>query len=311
MSRSRSASVSGASPFAPPPTSNDLSASADILSALSLEGRDVKASSRAGTPSPLVWRSSSSQTTATIVQQAQETVVLTLKEAVEPRVLDVRPPCRVRRAGAPRFHSSPGSTASSSAQGRSDGLQVNKGDGSNGRSLRAATLSPLSISGGGGKAEPEARGAQHPFDEPRFAGGLMAAGYLEMFDISRKKIKTRFSHGLGKENFKDHLTTFLDTKDLKSRGEYMIRFVGQQDVHSPFVHIYTTTLLLDTSTVKTIPPTLGASDTLTTWTHLRTINNASHWSAKKPKFWPLRVVLEGPSSTDIVPSADEPPSPIP
>lgn len=28
----------------------------------------------------------------------------------------------------------------------------------------------------------------------------MAAGYSEMIDISRKKIKTRFSHGLGKEH---------------------------------------------------------------------------------------------------------------
>lgn len=46
---SPTASVSSASPFAPPPTSNDLSASADMLSALSLEGKDVKkAISRGG-----------------------------------------------------------------------------------------------------------------------------------------------------------------------------------------------------------------------------------------------------------------------
>lgn len=95
----------------------------------------------------------------------------------------------------------------------------------------------------------------------------------------------------------------------------MIRFVGQQDVHSPFVHVYTTSLLSDVATIKIFPDNPDPSDLEghTLWTHLRTVevpSRASHWSCRKNKFWPLRVVLEGPTSTDIVPSADAPPSPI-
>lgn len=40
----------------------------------------------------------------------------------------------------------------------------------------------------------------HPFEAPKLQRGLMAAGYLEKLDTSRKRIKTRFVHGLSKQN---------------------------------------------------------------------------------------------------------------
>lgn len=148
-------------------------------------------------PGASVYRSAIS----TIVQQSQETVTLTFKEAIEPRVLDVRPPCRVRRPGAPRFRSMP----SPSAAAGGEASATSRDDASGRRTPGAASLSPLSIGAGGGSGRASPRiepggASQHPFDDPLFASGLMAAGYSEMIDISRKKIKTRFSHGLGKEH---------------------------------------------------------------------------------------------------------------
>lgn len=79
-----------------------------------------------------------------------------------------------------------------------------------------------------------------------FREGLKSAGYLELFEVSRKKIKSRFAHGLAKEKvrvgslsltaslsnialqFNVHLEAFLEQKQVKKRGEFMIRFVGEQ-----------------------------------------------------------------------------------
>jgi hypothetical protein len=193
--------------------------------------------------------------------------------------------------------------------------------------------------------------------------------------------------------FKVHLESFLREKGLKKRGEYMIRFVGEQggfsstfvvhgdwriclsfcwdaskasgegrqmkrgregasatgavtphhfcssvsgcsrgcqdtrekmypsesllmyslrfrtDVHSPFVHLYTTSLPSNHLTVKVYPSDSDPShsESFTLWTHLRTINGTSHWSCRAPKFWPLRVVLAGPNEDDIIPPAPRKP----
>lgn len=113
-------------------------------------------------------------------------------------------------------------------------------------------------------------------------------------------------------------------KGLTARNDYMIRFVGTEgqpknqtsdpvaneltlsvpDVHSPFVHTFTTKILSDKETVRIAPSSTSASSTkgdgTTLWTHLRTTGNSAHWSCKKTSFWPLRVVLEGPSRAENV-----------
>ncbi|KAM0753600.1 hypothetical protein T439DRAFT_353386 [Meredithblackwellia eburnea MCA 4105] len=150
---------------------------------------------------------------------------------------------------------------------------------------------------------------KHPLESKGFQRGLMAAGYVEPLDLSRKKIKARFVHALSKEKFKDHLDQFLSTKDLKAKNEYMIRFIGQQNVHSPFVHIYTTSLPQDLLPLTVHPEAFDNIDRPSLWTHLRTIKGASHWSCKEKGFWPLRVVLDGPGGEDMIPantSKDEP-----
>lgn len=69
----------------------------------------------------------------------------------------------------------------------------------------------------------------------------------------------------------------------------MIRFVGQQDVHSPFIHLYTSVLVTEVTSIKIFPSDADSreSDTFTLWTHLRTVGNVSHWSAKAKRHWPV------------------------
>ncbi|KAM0792483.1 hypothetical protein ACM66B_005156 [Microbotryomycetes sp. NB124-2] len=161
--------------------------------------------------------------------------------------------------------------------------------------IRVLLAKDDSLAKAGGNEEelptfPESR----PFDDADAKLGLLSAGYLELFDVSRKKIKTRFVHGLEKLQFKVHLQAFLAQKIIKPTTEYMVRFVGKTDVHSPFIHIFTSTLLEDSAALKVSPTdTEGAGSTL--WTYLRTSDtNQVHWSCKKTGFWPVRIVLEGP-----------------
>lgn len=113
--------------------------------------------------------------------------------------------------------------------------------------------------------------------------------------------------------FKTHLHAFLDEMGLTTRGEYMVRFVGTQsecrrprfesrpltlafiDVHSPYIHLFVTTSIAasDSKTVKIVPEIELCGSTL--WTYLRSEDGASHWSCRRAKFWPVRVVLEGPA----------------
>ncbi|KAI5479636.1 hypothetical protein MNV49_003146 [Pseudohyphozyma bogoriensis] len=152
----------------------------------------------------------------------------------------------------------------------------------------------MSVSGDGRGLQVETFAADsHPFDAPGFARGLQAAGYCEMLETSRKKIKTRFVHALNKENFKSHLHQFLKAKMLKARGEYMVRFVGQTDVHSPYVHLYTTSIPEDNLPIRIHPvESPDHVDHFSLWTHLHTIKGASHWSCKaKGPFRFLTFVL--------------------
>ncbi|BGP46167.1 hypothetical protein JCM10450v2_002007 [Rhodotorula kratochvilovae] len=160
-------------------------------------------------------------------------------------------------------------------------------------------LVPLTADDGAVTAE-----GKGPFEAEAFVRGLRMAGYLQPIDTSRKTIKGRFSHGLQKEEFKDNLDVFLEMQELKARGEYMVRFKGTAaDAHSPYVHLFVTSLPASTSTVKAFPDsTTNADASLTTWTHIPTTAPAvSEWAAKARKFWPVRVQLEGPTAVDVVP----------
>ncbi|KAK4058667.1 hypothetical protein OIO90_000111 [Microbotryomycetes sp. JL221] len=137
-----------------------------------------------------------------------------------------------------------------------------------------------------------------PFAQLDAKMGLLAAGYLEMFDVSRKKIRARFVHGLEKLQFKLHLEAFLSQKGVKPTTEFMVRFVGT-----------TASVLDDQSTIKVLPSG-SESDSKpvgsTLWTYLRTTNkNQVHWSCKKAAFWPVRVVLEGPAPFSSDPDRPE------
>lgn len=59
-------------------------------------------------------------------------------------------------------------------------------------------------------------------------------------------------------------------------------------------------MLSDTATRK-IEPGLDSTGK-TTWTHLHTTGTSSHWSCRRTKFWPIRVVFEGPSTIASVSS---------
>ena len=69
--------------------------------------------------------------------------------------------------------------------------------------LRLSDPVSTSLTARGGRDPSNAENAEldtHPFEAPKLQRGLMAAGYLEKLDTSRKKIKTRFVHGLSKQN---------------------------------------------------------------------------------------------------------------
>ncbi|GAA5978065.1 hypothetical protein JCM10908_004215 [Rhodotorula pacifica] len=144
----------------------------------------------------------------------------------------------------------------------------------------------------------------NPLEDPRFLQGLRSAGYLEPLDVSRKATKSRFMHGLKKEEFQANLDTFLEDQQLKARGEYMIRFRGTAtETHSPFVHIFTTALPTSGESCKVFPETTTSSN-VTTWTALAPANGAgsAEWACKARKFWPVRVCLEAPEASAVVPA---------
>lgn len=106
----------------------------------------------------------------------------------EPQAMVDRPPRRVRTLGAPIYR------ASITAPGLEGERKPN--------TFSRSTLAPLEIPGAG--AGQSRGGPEHPFEQDGFTSGLLSAGYFgtgpEMFDLSRKKIKARFSHGLAKQN---------------------------------------------------------------------------------------------------------------
>jgi hypothetical protein len=107
----------------------------------------------------------------------KEIIALSLRERAEPLALVGRTPVVVRRRGALPFR---------------------------------ATLSPSTVVGGSSRSASKVQpggSSSHPFEEPGFELGLKAAGYCEMLDTSRKRIKSRFSHGLGKEKVRFINTT--------------------------------------------------------------------------------------------------------
>ncbi|GAA5996369.1 uncharacterized protein JCM10292_007563 [Rhodotorula paludigena] len=151
-------------------------------------------------------------------------------------------------------------------------------------------------------------GLDNPFEDAMFRKTLQLAGFLQPMDTSRKTIKGRFSHSLQKEHFKEGLNAFLEEQGLKPRGEYMIRFKGTPaEPHSPFVHLFTTSLPASTATCKVYPEDVEGPEAATvTWTFLSAEQNTSEWAAKARKFWPVRVQLEGPTSVDFIPDTEQP-----
>ncbi|BGP22936.1 hypothetical protein JCM10295v2_001827 [Rhodotorula toruloides] len=153
---------------------------------------------------------------------------------------------------------------------------------------------------------------KNPFEEEAYVEGLRQAGYLEPLDVSRKAIKARFTRGLQKEEFKANLEAFLAQEELKALGDYMVRFKGTATQSwTPYVSLFTTSLPTSTSPRNVFPD--SDTNSLSTWTPLpaSTENSrTSEWACKARKFWPVRVVCEGPADTDIVPdTAPEIPPP--
>lgn len=100
----------------------------------------------------------------------------------EPRVVASRPSVQTRRPRAPRATLSPMSAPEGSTLHDSTTLRN--------RSERdKSTMGAHSTS---------ATAGDHPFLSTGFKASLMSAGYTEMIDVSRKKIKARFTHACGK-----------------------------------------------------------------------------------------------------------------
>ncbi|GAA6001050.1 hypothetical protein JCM10207_007389 [Rhodosporidiobolus poonsookiae] len=250
----------------------------NALDALALAGQD----------GPPPSRSRSNSLVGPEPPSAALQVTQTLKQACEVQVLPNRPFVKARKttSSSTSVHLS----ASSSA-----GRPTPK---------RAMTrMVPL-------EAVDEAEG--NPFEKKDFQVGLKKAGYTAPIDTSRKTIKGRFVHGLGKQDFKAHLASFLEQKGLKPRGEYMVRFQGPTtESHSPFVHLSVMSAPYDTSTVQIYAETDDAKkpELPTTWTYLPdSPSGESHWACKAKRFWPVRVCLQLPTEVDAVPAAegDEP-----
>ncbi|GAA5872492.1 hypothetical protein JCM3774_006837 [Rhodotorula dairenensis] len=149
----------------------------------------------------------------------------------------------------------------------------------------------------------------NPLEAPRFLEGLKSAGYLQPLDVSRKAIKSRFMHGLKKEDFQANLEAFLEEHQLKARGEFMVRFRGSAtEAHSPFVHLFATALPLTSANSCKVLPKGATSSSATTWTPLADTSEAgsSNWACKARRFWPVRVCLEGPEAATLLPAAATP-----
>ncbi|GAA5882588.1 hypothetical protein JCM16303_002059 [Sporobolomyces ruberrimus] len=152
---------------------------------------------------------------------------------------------------------------------------------------------------------------QHPLAKPAFLSGLKYAGYLEPLDTSRNKIKQRFNHFLEKQNFKSNLAAFLENAGREKLGESMVRFVGTEEPHSPFVSLFVTKAIETTEAVKiyAIDPssTSSVGRSSTQWTFLIAGTDASsEWTCKAKRFWPVKVRFEGPNNVQpaaMIPSA--------
>ncbi|GAA5862116.1 hypothetical protein JCM8547_007744 [Rhodosporidiobolus lusitaniae] len=209
------------------------------------------------------------------------------QKACEPEVQSDRPVVRVRKAAPP-----PSSSSSSRLTPPSSSRPTPK------RAMtRMIPEDPWKVN-------------ENPLEQPEFQKGLQLAGYTAPIDTSRKAIKGRFTHALSKEEFKAHLCAFLEQKGLKTLGEYMVRFQGPAaESHSPFVHVFTTTLPSDTATTQVYADGFDVQkpDLPTTWTFLpQPQAGEMHWACKARKFWPVRVVLEGPKAADVVPAEPTP-----
>ncbi|GAA6059406.1 hypothetical protein JCM10212_003638 [Sporobolomyces blumeae] len=135
-----------------------------------------------------------------------------------------------------------------------------------------------------------------PLASSTFSEGLRWAGYLEPLDTSRNKIKQRFNHFLEKENFKASLYAFLEHAGVERLGEHMVRFVGAegQEPHSPYASIFVTEPIAATEPVK-----IYVGSASTQWTYVGTRDaQDSQWICKAKRFWPVRVVFQGPNPTD-------------
>ncbi|GAA6026929.1 hypothetical protein JCM8097_005971 [Rhodosporidiobolus ruineniae] len=228
-------------------------------------------------------------------QEALVDVEFTIKEGCEVQVLPSRPILRIRRGPPPSVLPSDSSSRLSTPLASSAGRPQPK---------RAMTrMVPVEKT-----YEPN----ENPLEQSGFREGLLLAGYVAPIDTSRKAIKGRFQHGLEKQEFKAHLDAFLEEKNLKPLGAYMIRFQGPTaEAHSPFVHLFTTTLPSDTSTSQIFAdgPDVQKPEISTTWTCLPAESSAQQctFACKAKRFWPVRVVLELSSGS----STAEPAQPAP
>ncbi|GAA6011545.1 hypothetical protein JCM11491_004683 [Sporobolomyces phaffii] len=142
----------------------------------------------------------------------------------------------------------------------------------------------------------------HPLANSAFLLGLKSAGYLEPLDTSRNKIKQRFNHFLEKQNFKANLYAFLEHTGVERLGESMVRFVGTEEPHSPYVSVFVTSAIETTEAVKiyaaadpaSASPDVGRASTR--WTLVTAEPDAScEWACTAKRFWSVRVRFEGPT----------------
>ncbi|GAA5997449.1 hypothetical protein JCM5350_001914 [Sporobolomyces pararoseus] len=155
---------------------------------------------------------------------------------------------------------------------------------------------------------------RHPLSKPAFLLGLKWAGYLEPLDTSRNKIKQRYNHFLDKEQFKLNLAAFLENAGVEKLGESMVRFVGAEEPHSPYVGVYVKSAIQGTEAVKIYaalepssnvavpsnPTSINPSSTQWSFLLATDGNISCEWSCKAKRFWPVRVRFEGPANSQLV-----------
>ncbi|GAA5834798.1 hypothetical protein JCM3766R1_003243 [Sporobolomyces carnicolor] len=154
---------------------------------------------------------------------------------------------------------------------------------------------------------------ENPLERPGFVRGLQCAGYLEPLDTSRNKVKQRFNHFLEKQRFKANLDAFLEHVEVERLGESMVRFVGTDQPHSPYVGVYVKSRIEPIPPVKIYAATTETEvDTTrsssTEWTFVLADDkdeDTSEWACKAKRFWPVRVRFEGSSSNRAAAAADE------